>query len=179
MAKTQSPPLKPAERLRLEEASRPTPERGPNRWIEDLLAELPASALTLTAGELHAIYRADVELAAAQAAVAQLPAAASDPRSLQHAAARDRLTAYLEPLHRDTADSVAEIPHFPDCPDAATVEAADHAAEIPYGRCRVRIARCVSCGAQVVANRRLTIPAHRTPSPTASISPRRLRRRHD
>ncbi len=149
--------LKPADQWRHDLENQPGPHRHPDRFIADELAKLGA-AQNLSDTDLARVVALHDALAVAATNVASLEAAASDPRGEQHADARAALAAYLAPLHEVTTDTV-EIPHLDDCADREAVEIADRDATTRFGLCRVRVVRCISCGAQAVANRHIQTPA--------------------
>jgi len=152
--------------VRLEDAERPTPERRPDRYVDALLALLPG-VLTATAADLNAVRAAELQLEAARTRV---PAGAAE-LAAEHAAAAAAIAVYLEPLSRDAHGDPATLVHTPECSRARGVETASQDAETPYGRCVVRVARCVSCGASGVVNRRLIVAV----DPSAVAAQRRAR----
>lgn len=156
MARSQSQPLTGAQRVYLEDADRPTLEHRPDCYVDGLLAKWPASVLNASSGDLVHVYGVALGLATAEARVGP----AGDVLRSEHAAARDALEEYVAELFDETPDSPVEMPHDSGC--AVDVEVADHSAQTPYGRCLVRVARCVRCGAQTVVNRLITIPADPT-----------------
>ncbi len=150
-------PLTPAEEIVRAYTERPTAWRRPDLFIASVL-ELVPDARRATAADLNLVRAADTELAEAQAALAKLPNAGDDERTAQHAAARARLVAWLAALSEDAPDATLALAHLGDCTGEHGVETAEHAAETPYGRCAVRVARCASCGVSSVVNRRVILP---------------------
>lgn len=155
-----APPLeKPAERATREWATRPTAARRPDLYAEQRLADL-GDVRNSTAAHVAAVRALDLELAAAQANVARLPDAASDPRTRQHADARAALDQWLAPQYRDEPARLVELPHAPGCEDDRR-EFTENRAQTPYGLSAVRVWRCTGCAAQAVVGRRVTLPPDR------------------